>query len=68
LGLKFGVFLSVTVGVIDKIKKTAFRCKIFRRHKRYYEKNTKNAYYIYMERNFVHFFIVKKIGILDPLF
>jgi hypothetical protein len=63
----FGVFLTITVGVIDKIKKRLFDVKFFRRHKRYYGKNSKNTYYIHMERNFVHFFI-KKIGILDPLF
>jgi hypothetical protein len=59
--VKFGVFLSITVGVIDKIKKRLFAVKIFCRHIRFYGKNTKkNAFHVYMDRNFVHFFIVYK--------
>jgi intergrase/recombinase len=67
--LKFGVFLSIAVGVVDKIKKKRLIDeKIVCRHKRYYGKNTKkHAYYIYMERNFVNFFIVKKNWNFRPI-
>jgi hypothetical protein len=57
-------------GVIDKIKKRLFDVKIFRRHKRYYGKNTKKIHniFIWEETLFISLSFKKKIGILGPLF
>ncbi len=55
------MFLSITVGVIDKIKERTF-CELnfSPPYKDLRGKYIENARYIYMDRKFVHFFIVYK--------
>jgi hypothetical protein len=63
--------LSITVGVIDKIKKKRlFDVKIFRRYKKYYGKNTKKIHniFIWEETLFISLSFKKKIGIVGHYF
>jgi hypothetical protein len=62
----FGVFLTKTVGVIDKIKKRLFDVKFLRRHKRYYGKNSKK-YILYSHGKKLCSFLYKKNWNFRPI-
>jgi hypothetical protein len=64
------MFLSVNVGVIDKIKKGLFASWIFRRNKRNYGENTNKMHDIFtwMETLSISLSFTYKNLILDSLF
>ncbi len=68
--LKFGVFLSIAVGVVDKIKKNGLSMKkLFAAIKGITGKIQKNMHTIFIWKETLLISLsLKKIGILDPLF